>query len=101
MNVLKTLFNTTAPKSNFVAESLVEMSQFPDIQPLWANLTEIQATVTQTIAPQVLGRVKFRGTRWRAVSDRPYPLAEGTVVQVVGRHRTNILIVQPVNPSAS
>jgi hypothetical protein len=99
MNVLKALFNSSFTESSLFPESFEESSYFPEIEPLWINIQEVQAIVTQTIAPQVIGRVKFRGTRWRALSDRPYALPEGTLVQVIGRHRTSILIVQPVNPS--
>lgn len=96
MNVLTALFNSSLTEPNFFPESLPDITDFADIKPLWANIPEIQAVVTQTIAPQVLGRVKFRGTRWRALSDRTYPLVEGTIVQVIGRHRSNILIVEPI-----
>jgi membrane-bound ClpP family serine protease len=101
MNVLKALFNSSLTESDVVSESFSDVMEFSDIKPLWANITEIQAVVTQTIAPQVLGRVKFRGTRWRALSDRAYPIAEGTVVRVIGRQRSNILVVEPVHELAA
>ena len=97
MNVLKAVFDSPLTQSKFLPDSFTDMTEFSEIKPLWANVTEIQATVTQTIAPKVLGRVKFRGTRWRALSDRGYPLTEGTVVRVIGRQRSNILIVEPVH----
>ena len=96
MTVWNALLNNTMTESPVPAEALTDGWPWPDMQPLWANVTEIQAVVTETIAPQLLGRVKFQGTRWRALSDRPYPLTAGTVVQVIGRQRSNILVVEPV-----
>lgn len=97
MNVFKILFNSSLTEPDFRSESLIdEISPFSEIQALWTNFADVQATVSQAIAPQMLGRVKFRGTWWRALSDRPDCLPEGTLVKVIGRHRTNILIVTPI-----
>lgn len=99
MNVLKDLFNSPLTESNLFPESFDKIAYFPEVQPLWADIEEIQAVVSEAIAPKKMGRVKFRGTRWRALSNRPYPLLEGTFVQVIGRHRTSILIVEPITQS--
>jgi membrane protein implicated in regulation of membrane protease activity len=64
-----------------------------------AAMADTQAIVSQTIAPRTLGRVQFRGTRWRALSYLPVPILAGTVVNVIGRQRTSILIVEPIQPS--
>ncbi|MBE7381326.1 MAG: NfeD family protein [Leptolyngbya sp. SIO1E4] len=94
MNVLNTVFNNQTATSDLFERSLGNMPGLPNVQPLWKNIEKTQATVTETIAPNTLGRVKFQGTRWRAWSNSP--LTTGTAVRVIGRQRSNILIVEPV-----
>jgi hypothetical protein len=97
MNVLKALFNTSLSEAPLWSAPSTDLPGWPAVEPLWQPVSEASAIVTETIAPQTLGRVKFQGTRWRAYSDRPWPLEAGTAVRVIGRHRSNILIVQPLS----
>ena len=98
MNLLKTLFSTPVNDTDLYEESVMAMRDFPaDIEPLWKDFERNQAQVTETITPNTLGRVKFQGTWWRALSDRPLTLEVGTIVRVIGRQRCNILIVEPLH----
>ncbi|MEM9003845.1 MAG: NfeD family protein [Cyanobacteria bacterium P01_F01_bin.86] len=97
MNLLKALFSTPITEADLCEQSDVEMHTFPDVEPLWQDFDKNQAVVTETISPNMLGRVKFQGTWWRAGSDLAFTLEAGTTVQVIGRHRCSILIVEPIH----
>ncbi|NER79722.1 MAG: hypothetical protein F6K42_09085 [Leptolyngbya sp. SIO1D8] len=98
MDLLNTFLSVPNTESNsesdFFDGSLTEVAEMADVEPLWKNIEETEAIVIEAISPETLGRVKFQGTRWRAWSDRP--LTVGTEVRVIGRQRSNILIVEPV-----
>lgn len=100
MNVIQALLDASTNHLKTPENSPSDVSQMVEIQPLWADLADIEAVVTQAIAPHNMGRVKFRGTRWRALSDLGHTLPAGTHVQVIGRHRTSILIVEPMDENA-
>ncbi|MDB9528455.1 NfeD family protein [Oscillatoria sp. CS-180] len=96
MNVFKALLDT--PNADLVGfePSVDDKFQISEVQPLWTDIAEIEAVVTQAIAPDGMGRVKFHGTRWRALTERSYTLPAGTSVHVIGRHGSNILVVEPM-----
>lgn len=101
MNLIQALLGASSPDSTTSNSSPDDVPKMLEIQPLWADLAEIEAVVTQAIAPHEMGHVKFRGTRWRALADFSQTLPEGTHVQVIGRHRSNILIVEPMGEEAA
>lgn len=94
MNLLKALLETTTIESA-TRTSDKTPSTTPKMKPLWTSFAENKAIVTEAIAPNTIGHIKFRGTRWRACSDRPLPLKQGMAVRVIGRQRCNILVVEP------
>lgn len=96
MNLLKALFSTPITEPSFYEQPGTEGEEFAGIEPLWTNCDQNQAKVTEPIQPDALGRVKFQGTWWRALCDRPLTLEAGTIVRVVGRQRCSILIVEPI-----
>jgi len=95
MKLLKSLLSTPNSESRSREVTPMDLPNLVNIEPLWTSFAETKATVTRLIAPDTLGRVKFQGTSWRAWSDRPFTLEPGTVVRVIGRQRSNILVVEP------
>lgn len=55
-----------------------------------------EAIVDDTIAPNQIGRVRFRATYWNARCDRPMTFLPGEVVEVVGIDKLTLL-VQPAS----
>lgn len=98
MNVLKTLFTTT--NADFLQRPAGKAPLMVEVRRGCRDTEADQAMVTRTISPDELGRVKFQGTWWRAGSDRSLVLQAGTSVRVIGRQRSNILIVEPLEAVA-
>ncbi len=101
MNLLKTLFTVSLTEPDDSTASSLTLPGTLAIEPLWTTLRENRAVVTDTIAADHLGKVKFQGTWWRAMSDRGLTLEPETAVRVIGRQRTNILIVEPLTMPVS
>lgn len=95
MTLLKVLFSIPKTEPDLLGQMVTDGPNSTDVKPLWKKVTDNRATVTEMIAPDSLGHVKFQGTRWRAASDRGLTLEVGTVVRVIGRRHSNILIVEP------
>lgn len=57
-----------------------------------------QGTVTQTIEPNVAGRVLFQATTWFAICPYKTVLLPNTYVRVIGQYNATTLIVEPVAP---
>ncbi|MEB3268038.1 MAG: NfeD family protein [Leptolyngbya sp.] len=95
MNLLKALFPITEDPSHFFDNTL------PFFSGHWPELTTpspiLLAQVDDPIAPGQLGHVKFQGSRWRACHQGRMVLVTGQQVQVVGRQRSNILVVEPIH----
>lgn len=98
MNLLKTLFSTA--EVDILSSSLKEATLISEEDQLGEDAEADRAVVTRRISPDSLGRVKFQGTWWRAGSDRALILETGTLVRVVGRQRSNILIVEPISAAS-
>lgn len=97
MTIFQDLIDAWSTTTALPSEPLMgDLAPWSDISVPTTTIADIQAIVLQTIAPQALGRVQFRGTRWRALSHLLAPIEEGTVVKVIGRQRTSILIVEPI-----
>ena len=95
MNLLTALFPANEDSYRFFENTLPFFSVFwlepagPGKQPI--------AKVDDPIHPGQLGHVKFQGSRWRACHQGRMVLAIGQQVQVVGRQRSNILVVEPIH----
>lgn len=94
MSLLRTLFATTS--ADFLQQAADHAQPNHNPGQDYQEIATGKAVVTRTIAPDELGRVKFQGTWWRAGSDRSIVLQVGTTVRVIGRQRSNILIVEPL-----
>jgi membrane-bound ClpP family serine protease len=100
MNVLKVLFGAEEEENAFFENTYpLTDDLFGFSNSFQENALDPIALVCEPIHPGRLGRVKFRGVRWRACSDRPEVIPEGLTVRVVGR-RSNVLVVAWVETSA-
>lgn len=100
MNVLKVLFYGSEHNSPLYEDTRLALEDIFDLDSNHlGNRFEPLAIVVDPILPGQFGHVKFQGSRWRAYSDRP--IATDTTVRVIGRQRSNILLVEPVPEPSS
>jgi hypothetical protein len=96
MNVLKAIFNSSTEETDFFATTHPLANTFWNADHGEPPLpSDTLAVVKTEITPGQLGRVTFRGVRWRACCDRAFSIPLETQVRVLGR-RANILVVEPM-----
>jgi membrane protein implicated in regulation of membrane protease activity len=57
-----------------------------------ASFNQKKATVSTTIYPYKIGRIRFQGSWWSARCERNMTLDVGQVVQIVGRQNITLLV---------
>ena len=64
----------------------------------YCNSFKEQGVITQTVNPEVRGRVLFQATTWFAICPHKMELSPQTFVRVVGQYDATTLIVEPIHP---
>lgn len=97
MNLLNALFPTReAPHDSYFSDHSRSLGErHGSHQPAGLLDPTLTAQVDDPIVPGQLGHVTFQGCRWRACHVQANPLYPGQKVRVVGRYRSNILVVEP------
>jgi hypothetical protein len=98
MNLLNALFPARkAPRDSYCLDPSLSLGGRHGLhQPTGLLDPTLTAQVEDPILPGQLGHVTFQGCRWRACHVQAKPLCPGQKVRVVGRYRSNILVVEPL-----